>query len=62
MKPNQLRITITDASGQEVSIITELTGIQQIANTQGVKAVEATVVKIFNDLVERVKNPPAQGR
>lgn len=59
MKPNQLRITVTDVKGQEVSIITELSGIQQIANTQGVKAVEATIVKIFNDLIERVKNPPA---
>lgn len=60
MKPNQLRVTVTDAQGNEISIITELSAIQNIANTQGTKAVESTVVKIFNDVVERMRTPPRQ--
>ena len=58
MKPNQLRITVTDHKGEEISIIADLIAIQNMANAQGVKAVEATIFKMFNDTVDRMKNPP----
>jgi hypothetical protein len=60
MSKNQLRLTITDAQSQEVSITIELMALQNIANNQGEEAVKATIFKVFKDLVERIKTPPGK--
>jgi len=58
MKPNQLRVTVTDVNAKEVSIIVDLSGLESIANSQGEDAVKATIFKMFKDTIERIKNPP----
>lgn len=59
MKPNQLKVTVSDINAKEISVIVELKALQDIANSQGEEAIKATIYKIFKDVVERMKNPPA---